>query len=381
MCKKYLPVGMKEAVTHCLDSFVPFYLYRLPEREGGRLGFGVSLSGRIERKTADFSVPGFVAAPFDSEEEVYFIPGEFECGGDLTDKAVRDLKDAVFSGIRMPCPESGDMDKEAYRTAFEEIMRRIDSGVLEKVVLSRTLTLKRGDSGFSDVFSYWELLRRAYPHAFVFLYFIPGKGVWAGASPELLLDYTKGRVKTMALAGTRPVSFEGELLKPWTQKEIREQGVVRDYIREVLENRCRSVDMSETHTFMAGNICHLCTDFTALTGDGLESLLKALHPTPALGGFPRKEALACIREVEVHKRKFYGGYLGPVGKDVARLYVNIRSMELFPGAFRLYVGGGINGDSVFEDEWEETSDKAATLLNVLGIHSVGDKANFNDNAR
>ena len=136
---------MKEAVTHCLDSFVPFYLYRLPEREGGRLGFGVSLSGRIERKTADFSVPGFVAAPFDSEEEAYFIPGEFECGGDLTDRAVRNLKDAVFSGIRMPCPESGDMDKEAYRTAFEEIMRRIDSGVLEKVVLSRTLTLKRGD--------------------------------------------------------------------------------------------------------------------------------------------------------------------------------------------------------------------------------------------
>lgn len=169
---------MKEAVTHCLDSFVPFYLYRLPEREGGRLGFGVSLSGRIERKTADFSVPGFVAAPFDSEEEAYFIPGEFECGGDLTDKAVRDLKDAVFSGIRMPCPESGDMDKEAYCTAFEEIMRRIDSGVLEKVVLSRTLTLKRGDSGFSDVFSYWELLRKAYPHAFVFLYFIPGKGIW-----------------------------------------------------------------------------------------------------------------------------------------------------------------------------------------------------------
>ena len=117
--KKYLPVGMKEAVTHCLDSFVPFYLYRLPEREGGRLGFGVSLSGRIERKTADFSVPGFVAAPFDSEEEVYFIPGEFECGGDLTDRAVRNLKDAVFSGIRMPCPESGDMDKEAYQTGRE----------------------------------------------------------------------------------------------------------------------------------------------------------------------------------------------------------------------------------------------------------------------
>ena len=56
-------------------------------------------------------------------------------------------------------------------------------------------------------------------------------------------------------------------------------------------------------------------------------------------------------------------------------------MELFPGAFRLYVGGGINGDSVFEDEWKETSDKAATLLNVFGIRSVGDKANFNDNAR
>ena len=80
MCKKYLPVGMKEAVTHCLDSFVPFYLYRLPEREGGRLGFGVSLSGRIERKTADFSVPGFVAAPFDSEKEILLRSEERRVG-------------------------------------------------------------------------------------------------------------------------------------------------------------------------------------------------------------------------------------------------------------------------------------------------------------
>ena len=94
---------------------------------------------------------------------------------------MRDLKDAVFSGIRMPCPESGDMDKEAYRTAFEEIMRRIDSGVLEKVVLSRTLIFKRGRFRILRRFFLLGVAPEGLSPCFRFSLFYSGKGSMGGS--------------------------------------------------------------------------------------------------------------------------------------------------------------------------------------------------------
>ncbi len=63
----------------------------------------------------------------------------------------------------------------------------------------------------------------------------------------------------------------------------------------------------------------------------------------------------------------FRGYLGPVGEGNAEIHVNIRSMELFTDGLRFYAGGGINGSSVFEDEWKETEDKVRTLLNVIKV--------------
>ena len=64
----------------------------------------------------------------------------------------------------------------------------------------------------------------------------------------------------------------------------------------------------------------------------------------------------------------YTGFLGPLDlqNNTAQLYVNLRCMKISPTMATLYVGGGITLDSLPKDEWQETKNKMATMLSVLG---------------
>jgi isochorismate synthase len=119
----------------------------------------------------------------------------------------------------------------------------------------------------------------------------------------------------------------------------------------------------------AGNLLHLRTDFTFSVdaiGTRLPSLISSLHPTPAVCGMSTGKAMDFIKSGEKHDRGYYAGFLGPIGiRDMIRLYVNLRCMQVFDDRLVLYIGGGITSDSVPEEEWEETEMKAETLLSVL----------------
>jgi isochorismate synthase len=176
---------------------------------------------------------------------------------------------------------------------------------------------------------------------------------------------------TMALAGTqaRP-PFPADVR--WSAKEIEEQALVSDYIRDFFSRaRVGVVHESGPHTVAAGNIVHLQTDFCVeLPHYELMALanrvLHELHPTSAVCGMPKDKALAFILQHEGYDRSFYSGYLGPVHiDDQSHLYVNLRCMQLGQDAAYLYAGGGVTADSSPDAEWRETELKAGTLLAVL----------------
>ncbi|MGB0175928.1 MAG: chorismate-binding protein, partial [Owenweeksia sp.] len=96
-----------------------------------------------------------------------------------------------------------------------------------------------------------------------------------------------------------------------------------------------------------------------------DELLYNLHPTPAVGGWPKKEALAYIEDHEKHDRAYYSGYFGLRTKDSFAYYVNLRCMQVYNNAVVLYAGGGILADSDPVSEWEETEAKLQTLLRVI----------------
>jgi isochorismate synthase len=158
----------------------------------------------------------------------------------------------------------------------------------------------------------------------------------------------------------------------WSAKEIEEQALVSDYIRDFFHRAgARTVCEAGPRTVAAGNVIHLQTDFSVQLPrldlmDLANRVLHELHPTSAVCGMPKDKALAFIRQHEGYDRSFYSGYLGPVHIDgQSHLYVNLRCMQLGQGAAYLYAGGGVTADSSPEAEWRETELKAGTLLAVL----------------
>ena len=91
-------------------------------------------------------------------------------------------------------------------------------------------------------------------------------------------------------------------------------------------------------------------------------LLQKLHPTPAVGGSPRRKALALIRSLEQHQRGWYAGACGFISEDVSEFTVAIRSGLCTPHALYLYTGAGILQGSEPDQEWQELDSKLNSML-------------------
>jgi len=110
---------------------------------------------------------------------------------------------------------------------------------------------------------------------------------------------------------------------------------------------------------------HLETNFE-FSMKGVEPIVIAdkLHPTPAVSGLPRKEAIELINSIEDHDRSLYAGCIGIVGEQT-KLFVNLRCAQYLDQEYFLYLGGGFTKDSESMKEWEETENKSRTLLDIL----------------
>jgi isochorismate synthase len=366
----------------------------------------VDLSGRAEETKIDFEcrTPGFAFAPFINEggHATLFLKAGITLDGQHLPRlretqtthsekewqnqtaflaAYQSLieRQPALAGWSKDVPVTTERPHFSTQTEFcqlvEEAVHYIRSTDIRKVVASRA-TETPLPTGFHPVTTFEKLCER-YPHAFISLVSIPNLGTWIGASPETLLTIKTGKLKTVALAGTQAYRADIPLGQvSWGAKEIEEQALVGDYIRHFF----RQLNLAEVieegpHTVRAGNIVHLQTKFTIkLAETGLlrlgNQILDELHPTSAVCGMPRKEALSFILEKELYDRAFYSGFLGPVHVDEqSQLYVNLRCMQLTPASAILYVGAGITQDSVPQLEWQETILKSQTLLPVLATGS------------
>ncbi|HLR32116.1 MAG TPA: chorismate-binding protein, partial [Fodinibius sp.] len=116
------------------------------------------------------------------------------------------------------------------------------------------------------------------------------------------------------------------------------------------------------------NVQHLHTPIRAHLKDDTDILpvIEQLHPTPAVGGYPRKDAMEYIRELEDFER---GWYAGPVGwmtpSGSGEFAVAIRSGLLSEDEAHFFAGCGIVADSNPKEEWEETNLKLSPMLSAL----------------
>lgn len=230
-----------------------------------------------------------------------------------------------------------------------------------KTVLSRIFTVDTSIKSWSETA---EQLWNFYPDAFGFMFYTSQTGAWLGATPEILLwAGNDGSFTIHALAGTM------EKDAAWDEKNRIEHEIVADYIASILDSIGLDYKKESIAELTYSQIKHLLTVFhgTGLEKNLRQQLLNALSPTPALAGYPKKEALDDIAHLEKHSRGCYGGYFTYENRHGSYSMVTIRCAQFDPSAGRasVYAGGGITPDSVSQEELNETYRKAAGLLNVL----------------
>lgn len=233
-----------------------------------------------------------------------------------------------------------------------------------KIVLSRVIVQPCENLHWGDCFT---SLADANKHAFVFVFNSPQSGAWMGATPELLLSAQNGVLHTMALAATKAATD----MRNWTEKETIEQQYVEQYISQTFKSLAIDFMAHPKQNRMAGNVQHICTPFTAQCTDKTlqQKLLNALHPTPAIAGLPKNQAIETILNTEQHQRRYYGGYIGPrYHNGDFHHYVCLRSMQFSFERCCIFAGGGLTAQSIAHDEWHETQLKAQSLLSLIGNH-------------
>ena len=346
----------------CQEKGLPFFSYRLPDTEA--VIVGVQRSPELELVSdfdaLDISRKGFLVAPFLFGEghPAYFLKADWEMDGEslvsLDWNSLGTEEPSHHISLGQPATPLSKVD---YFQRVNHLIEKIRQGEVGKVVFSRSLLSSTGQD-FDWLGAYRQILAEC-THAFVYCLYIPKEGLWMGASPELLLRKKGKNVETVALAGTMQASSSS-----WSTKNSEEQALVVRYIAEAL----RRSDVEEVKTegpvsVLAGNVCHLKTFFSATLPDESKalSLLKALHPTPAVCGYPKQTAMDLIRSTELTDRSFYSGFLGPVDGGNFDFHVNLRCMRVYADAAELFVGGGIMENSDAEDEWNETILKSKTM--------------------
>jgi menaquinone-specific isochorismate synthase len=286
--------------------------------------------------------------------------------------AATDEDDAPAPRLRYA---DGALDGVRWCSAVAAAVRRIRAGELAKVVLARDLLVT------SDVpLEPRRLLRRLaarFPDCWTFA--VDGL---LGATPELLLRRTGRRLSARVLAGTAPrgAGADDERLAAallGSAKDRAEHALAVDSLVDALAPYCSSLSVPEEPQLLTlANVRHLASDVSGVqrragrrANAGLLELVGAVHPTAAVGGTPRREAVAAIAELERMDR---GRYAGPVGWLDARgdgeFGLALRCAQLAaedPRTARLFAGCGIVADSDPAAELAETQAKLAAVQAAL----------------
>ena len=264
--------------------------------------------------------------------------------------------------------------RTAWQSSVTTAVALIRQRLLNKVVLAREERLHAA-SPFSP-FSTLARLRRFDSTATLFA--MQSGGAWfLGASPERLVRLRDNCVDVTCLAGSigmgRGEDERSQLASRLlaSEKDREEHEIVVRSTMSALHEVCEDVTRlpGTPRVATARSVQHLETPVSArmCEAGSVLDLVERLHPTPAVGGYPREPALTFMRELEEIDRGWYAGPFGWTDLDGAGEFaVAIRSALLSGRMASVFAGSGIVADSVPSAEYEETCLKLRPMLSALG---------------
>jgi isochorismate synthase len=252
-----------------------------------------------------------------------------------------------------------------WRERVAQAVAEIRADELEKIVLTRRISVEAMRDFLPS--RSLALLAEQYPNCAIFAV-RRGDRILLGASPERLVGIKNGEVRSEALAGTGRRKGQKNLLIN-DAKECHEHELVVRAILESLKLCCDGISFPKRPELLElRNVSHLCTPISGRlrSGFSLFDLVERLHPTPAVGGFPRDRALSRLAEFGEARIGWYSGGFGNIDfNGDGEIAVVLRCAALSGRKAELSAGAGIVAASDPEHEFAETEAKLSAMLSAL----------------
>lgn len=333
---------------------------------------------------AEFVLPHYQLTRIGTEQ--FLTINALAARGENLADSLRGLREALLAKLIYKASDTSSrlqlidirypMSAEMWAEIVGQATQAIKNGSIEKVVLSRVCEVKAAEP--IDAAAALAYLDSHYADSYRFIFEPAPHHAFFGATPELLVRKDGRRFETMALAGSgargRDEAEDERLGRQLltSTKDRHEHQLVVEAIQHQLADWADEINIPDKPTLLKlRNIQHLLTPIQGTLRDpqaDILSLVRQLHPTPAMGGVPAAKALAFLQRAEPVPRGWYAAPIGWLDAHHDGVFaVAIRSAVTQYSRAWLYAGAGIVGDSEPGREWAETALKFRPMLGALGI--------------
>ena len=271
-----------------------------------------------------------------------------------------------------------NVEKADYLAGVERAKDYIAAGDIFQVVLSQRFDLDLP----APPFQIYRALRMVNPSPYTYFMEMPGSAI-VGASPEMLIQVRGRSASYRPIAGTRPRgqndAEDRELANDLIadEKERAEHVMLVDLGRNDLGRVSKYGSVRVDEFMFVERYSHVMHLVSALVGELRDDVdrfdaLMACFPAGTVSGAPKVRAMEIIDEQEPTRRGVYSGsvlyadFSGNLDSCIA-----IRTLVARDGKGYVQAGGGIVADSVPENEYQETVNKAKALVRALELAANG----------
>jgi len=375
-------------------------LSELPRLTGGAVGFSSydtvrEVESLPNAPEADLDIPEAIWAFYDEvyafdhvKQQIIIMKTVFvDAASDLETlytEAQKSLDLMEEKALRKPSkPGSFQLDTSSlksnieadyFHSIVEKAKEYIYEGDIFQVVLSQRFEVPFD----GDKFTLYRALRMVNPSPYLFFLDFNDFSL-VGSSPEVLVRTTGKEARLLPIAGTRPrggsheedLELEDDLKND--PKEVAEHIMLVDLGRNDLSRVCKSGSVKLERNMAIerfSHVMHIVSDVVGELADGQTSVdaLKQCFPAGTVSGAPKIRAMEIIDELEPTKR---GPYAGAVGyfdfSGNMDTCIAIRTMLVTNNSVFIQAGAGIVADSIPQNEYDETKNKAGALIEALNV--------------
>ena len=249
-----------------------------------------------------------------------------------------------------------------FTSGVRKARRYIKEGDIYQINLSREFTLGQVINPYRFFLNYYNVQPVEYGAFFRF----HDHSLISG-SMELFIQKKRGNITTKPIKGTAPLdSVEDKNLKQ-NLKEISENLMIVDLMRNDLSQICEPGTVKTKKLFKKksySTLVQLESEITGVLKKNInnEKIFNSLMPPGSVTGTPKSRAKQIINEIEKHKRGPYCGAVGffePSGDFCFSVGIRVAIIEKTTSKF--FTGAGIVWDSKVLKENAETILKSRAL--------------------